>query len=157
MAAVECCFAMNSVRAILLCCLGLMLCMEVVAADREVVLVTASTSPLHNLDSLELRKIYLGFTVKRDGKIIKGLRNTEDENLNSIFLQTVVAMSEKSYRRRLLFLTLRQGVPRPVEYEEFEGLLKSLSTNPYSVTYMWKNDAIRSSNVKILRVLWLQN
>ncbi|NOQ87629.1 MAG: hypothetical protein GQ550_01790 [Gammaproteobacteria bacterium] len=137
--------------------MGMMLCLEVAAADREVVLVTASTSPLHNLDSLELRKIYLGFTVKRDGKIIKGLRNTEDENLNSIFLQTVVAMSEKSYKNRLLFLTLRQGIPRPTEYGKIEDLLSALSTKPYSVSYMWKKDAVRSSQVKILRVLWQQN
>ena len=148
---------MSLVRAILLCCMGLMLSMEVVAADREVVLVAASTSPLHNLDSLELRKIYLGFIVKRDDKIVRGLRNTGDKTLNSIFLQTVVAMSEKSYMRRLLFLPLRQGTPRPVEYEQLENLLKALSTNPYSVTYMWKGDAARSSDVKILRVLWQQN
>ena len=148
---------MSLVRAILLCCMGLMLSMEVVAADREVVLVAASTSPLHNLDSLELRKIYLGFIVKRDDKIVRGLRNTGDKTLNSIFLQTVVAMSDKSYMRRLLFLPLRQGTPRPVEYEQLENLLKALSTNPYSVTYMWKGDAVRSSDVKILRVLWQQN
>lgn len=148
---------MRSVRTILLCCICMMLSMNLAAADREVVLVAASTSPLHNLDSLELRKIYLGFIVKQDEKVVKGLRNTEDETLNSIFLQTVVAMSEKSYRRRLLFLPLRQGIPRPLEYNEFENLLKALSTNPYSVTYMWKDDAVRSEKVKILRVLWQQN
>ncbi len=88
---------------------------------------------------------------------VKGLRYTEDETLNSIFLQTVVAMSEKSYMRRLLSLTIRQGIPRPVEFDEFENLLKALSTNLHSVTYMWKDDAVRSPNVKILRVLWQQN
>jgi exonuclease I len=148
---------MSSVRMILLCCTCMMLSTNLAAADREVVLVAASTSPLHNLDSLELRKIYLGFIVKRDKKTVKGLRYTEDEHLNNIFLQTVVAMSEKSYRRRLLFLPLRQGIPRPHEYNEFENLLKALSKNPYSVTYMWKVDAARSSKVKILRVLWQQN
>ena len=148
---------MSFVRVILLCCMGLMLCMEVAAADREVVLVTASTSPLHNLDSLELRKIYLGFVVKRDDKIVKGLRYTGDKTLNSIFLQTVVAMSEKSYARRLLFLPLRQGTPRPVEIDNMDQLLEALSNNPYSVTYMWKYDALQSSDVKILRMLWQQN
>ena len=148
---------MSSVRMILLCCASMMLSMNLAAADREVVLVAASTSPLHNLDSLELRKIYLGFTVKRDGKIIKGLRNTEDENLNSIFLQTVVAMSEKSYMRRLLFLPLRKGIPRPAKYDKHEDLLAALSTKPYSISYMWKEDAVRSSQIKILRVLWQQN
>ena len=153
----ECRLPMSLVRAILLCCTGLMLSMEVAAADKEVVLVASVTSPLHNLDSLELRKIYLGFVVKRDGKIVKGLRYTGDKTLNSIFLQTVVAMSEKSYTRRLLFLTLRQGTPRPVENDNLDKLLEALSSNPYSVTYMWKYDALQSSDVKILRVLWQQN
>ena len=148
---------MNSVRVMLLCCIVILLSMEVAGADRKVVLVAASTSPLHNLDSLELRKIYLGFTVKRDGKIVKGLRYTEDKNLNSIFLQTVVAMSEKSYKNRLLSLTIRQGTPRPAEYNKFEDLLAALSAKPYSVSYMWKDDAVGSSKVKILRVLWHQN
>ena len=148
---------MNSLRAMLLCCMGFLLGMEVAGAEQQVVLVAASSSPLHDLDSLELRKIYLGFTVRRDGEIVKGLRNTEDKNLNSIFLQTVVAMSEKSYNNRLLSLTIRQGIPRPTEYDKSENLLNALSTMPYCVSYMWKDDAVRSPNVKILRVLWQQN
>lgn len=148
---------MKLLRVILLCCLGIMASTAVMGKEQQVVLVAASTSPLTNLDSLELRKIYLGFTVKRDGHIVKGLRNIEDKTLNSIFLQTVVAMSEKSYKNRLLSVTLRQGVPRPVVYSKFVDLLDALSTKPYSVTYMWKDDAMRSSKVKILRVLWRQN
>lgn len=147
---------MNSMKILLLCCIAMMLCMEAAGAERQVVLVSASTSPLHDLDSLELRKIYLGFIVKRDGKIVKGLRNAEDEVLNRIFLQTVVAMSEKSYTRRLLSLTLRQGLPRPAEYDNFESLLDQLLKDPYCVSYMWKDIADRSPNVKILRVLWQQ-
>jgi len=148
---------MNSVRAILLCSMLVLLSMEVIADERQVVLVAAATSPLHSLDSLELRKIYLGFTVKRDGAAVKGLRNTEDKNLNSIFLQTVVAMSEKSYKNRLLSLTLRQGIPGPVEYDKLEDLLAALSATPYCISYMWKQDAVRSSEIKVLRVLWHQN
>jgi len=134
-----------------------MLYIEDVAADRQVVLVTASMSPLKNLDSLELRKIFLGFSVWRDGNIVKGLRNIEDENLNSIFLQNIVAMSEKSYEYRLLSLTIRQGTPRPAEYDKLKDLLNALSSNSYSVSFMWKNDAVLLSKIKILRVLWHQN
>ena len=148
---------MSQARALLICCMGIMLCLEVIGAERQVVLVAASTSPLHNLDSLELRKIYLGFKVRRDGNIVKGLRNTGDKDLNRIFLQAVVAMSEKSYRRRLLSLTLRQGIPRPSEYDESQDLLDALSRDPYSVTYMWKDAAARSADVKTLRVLWQQD
>ena len=148
---------MISVRAMLLCCMGILLSMEVAGSERQVVLIAASTSPLHNLNSLELRKIYLGFTVKRDGKTVEGLRYTEDKNLNSIFLQTVVAMSEKSYKNRLLSLTLRHGTPPPAKYDKSEDLLTALSTKPYSVSYMWKDDAVKSSKIKILRELWHQN
>lgn len=153
----ERCIAMKPVRVILLCCIGILLSVQTAAAEQQVVLVAASTSPLHDLESLELRKIYLGFIVKQEGKNVKGLRNTGDKNLNSIFLQSIVAMSEKSYTRHLLLLTLRQGIPRPKEYDEFDDLLKALSTNPNSITYMWKDDAVQSPNIKILRVLWRQN
>lgn len=153
----ERCVTVKPVRAIILLFLGVLLCMEVAADERSVVLVAASTSPLQNLDSLELRKIYLGFTVKRDDRTIKGLRNIVDKNINSIFLQNVVAMSEKSYKKRLLFLTLRQGTPHPAEYDNIEDLLAALSANPYSVSYMWKEDAVSFSQVKILRLLWHQN
>ena len=137
--------------------MGILFYVQAADAEQQVVLVAASNSPLHDLESLELRKIYLGFIVKQDGKIVKGLRNTIDKNLNSIFLQTIVAMSEKSYTRRLLLLTLRQGIPRPKEYDEIDDLLKALSTNPASITYMWKEDAVQSPDIKILKVLWQQN
>lgn len=148
---------MSPARALLFGCVGIMLCLEVLGAERQVVLVAAATSPLHDLDSLELRKIYLGFTVKRDGHTVSGLRNTGDKDLNRIFLQAVVAMSEKSYMRRLLSLTLRQGIPRPIEYDKLDSLLDALSDDPYSVTYMWKDAAARSADVKTLRVLWQQD
>jgi hypothetical protein len=131
-----------------------MLCTKAVGAERQVVLVAAATSPLHDLDSLELRKIYLGFPVRRDGHMVRGVRNTSDDDLNRIFLQSVVAMSEKSYMRRLLSLPLRQGTPRPSKYDEPERLLDALSSDPYSVTYMWKETAALSEDVKTLRVLW---
>ena len=148
---------MTPARALLICCMGCMVCAQVVVAERQVVLVASATSPLHDLDSLELRKIYLGFTVKRDGHTVSGLRNTGDKDLNRIFLQAVVAMSEKSYMRRLLSLTLRQGIPRPSEYDKPDNLLDALSDDPYSVTYMWKDAAARSADVKTLRMLWQQD
>ena len=148
---------MGLVKTLLLCCIGIMLCMEVAVAGHQAVLVTSSTSPIQDIDSLELRKLFLGFNVTRDGKFVKGLRNTEDDDLNSIFLQSVVAMSEKSYERRHLSLTLRKGIPRPLEYDKSEDLLKALSNNPYSVSYMWRESAESRPDLKILRVLWEQN
>jgi len=125
-----------------------------VAADHEVVLVAAATSPLENLGSLDLRKIYLGYPVLYESKIIKGLRNTTDKNVERIFLQTVVAMSEKSYMRRQLMQTMQKGTPRLREYNNLADLQAALVSEPYSVTYMWRDDAVRMPDVKILKVLW---
>ena len=145
---------MGLVKTLLLFCIGLILCIKVAVAEHQVVLVAAATSPLHDIDSLELRKIFLGFTVKRDGQAITGLRNISDEDLNDIFLQTVVAMSEKAYKRRQLSLTLRKGLPRIAEYDEVEDLIKALSSNPYSISYTHEDVAEREPGIKILRVLW---
>jgi hypothetical protein len=145
---------MGLVKTLLLFCIGLILCIKVAVAEHQVVLVAAATSPLHDIDSLELRKIFLGFTVKRDGQAITGLRNISDEDLNDIFLQTVVAMSEKSYKRRQLSLTLRKGLPRIAEYDKVEDLIKALSSNPYSISYTYEGVAEREPGIKILRVLW---
>lgn len=150
----EYCFAMGLVKKLLLCCIVFILCIKMAGAEHQVVLVTASTSPLQDIDSLELRKIYLGFSVIRDGHIVKGIRNTGDEGINRIFLQTVVAMSEKAYTRRQLSLTLRKGVPNIAEYDQADDLLNALSSNPYSISYMWEHVAEREPGIKILRVLW---
>jgi hypothetical protein len=145
---------MGLVKILLFCCIGFILCIKAATAEHQVVLIASSTSPLNNISSIELRKIYLGFNVMRDGQAIKGLRNTGDEDLNHIFLQTVVAMSETSYMRRQLSQTLRKGIPRSPEYDNIKDLIKALSSNPYSVSYMREDAAEREPDVKILRVLW---
>jgi hypothetical protein len=141
-------------RALLLCCAGILVCTNEAVADHEVVLVTAASSPLHNIDSLALRKIYLGYTVILDGKSVTGLRNTSDAALNKIFYQNVVSMSEKSYLHRILFHTIQRGTPRPAEYDNLDDLIRALTSNPYSISYMWKESAEKSPGIKILRVLW---
>ncbi len=138
----------------LLCSMGILFCMNAVLADHQVVLVAAASSPLHNIDSLALRKIYLGYTVKHDGIKVDGLRNTGDEALNQIFYQNVVSMSEKSYFHRTLSHTPRRGFLRPDEYNSLDELINALTSNPYSISYMWKESAEESPNIKILRVLW---
>jgi len=145
---------MTALRARLFCLIFSVLHAGNVAADHEVVLVAAATSPLKNLGALELRKLYLGFPVLQESKLIKGLLNTTDRDIERIFLQTVVAMSEKSYERRQLLQTMQEGTPRLREYNNLEDLQEALVSEPNSVTYMWLDDAVRMPDVKILKVLW---
>lgn len=148
---------MSLLRKILFSALLCLIMPEAVLADHQVVLVASAKSPVHELDSLQVRKIYLGFPVSYKGNVISGLLNTGDVGLRHIFYQNVAAMSEKSYTHRILSLMLQKGTPRPPEYDSIEALNKAIQSNPYSVTYMWKEDAERLSDIKILSVLWQKN
>lgn len=123
-------------------------------ADSAVVLVTAKDSPIESFSSLDIRKVYLGISVTVDGSAVRALRRPDDEHLNQIFLQSVMAMTQRSYERRLLSLVLKFGTPRPVEVDSHQELLKLLARNPSSITYMWKREAESDSRIKIIRVLW---
>ena len=123
-------------------------------ADSAVVLVTAKDSPIESISSLDIRKVYLGISVTLDGNAVRALRRRDDERLNQIFLQSVMAMTHRSYERRLLSLVLKFGTPRPPEVDSHEELLELLARNPSSITYMWKREAESDSRVRIIRVLW---
>jgi hypothetical protein len=123
-------------------------------AEIAVVLVTDKDSPIESISSLDIRKVYLGISVTVGGYAVRALRRRDDEHLNEIFLQSVIAMSQRSYERRLLSLVLKFGTPRPVEVDSHDELLESLANNSSSIAYMWKSEAESDSRVKIIRVLW---
>lgn len=132
----------------------LMLFLTVSRADDAVVLVTGSEGPLSDISSLDTRKAYLGIAVPVGDNTLRPFRRGKDERLNLIFLQSVIAMSRRSYERRLLSMMLKFGTPRPVEVDSHEELVERLSKNRYGIAYMWKADADADARVKIIRVLW---
>jgi len=127
---------------------------QTASAERAVVLVTDKDSPIEKMTTLDIRKAYLGIVVIVDGRIIRPLRLNNDDRLNQIFLQSVIAMSERSYERRLLSLALKYGAPRPIEVSGRDELIQSIAKNTPSIGYMWKSDAESDARVKIIKVLW---
>lgn len=123
-------------------------------AERAVVLVTDKDSPIDELTTLDIRKAYLGIAVTIDGRSVRALRMRNDERLNQIFMQSVIAMSLRSYERRLLSLALKYGRPRPTEVGSLQELSRMIVENSPSIGYMWKSDAESDSRVKIIKVLW---
>jgi hypothetical protein len=119
-----------------------------------VVLVTDKDGPIQSISSLNIRKAYLGIPVTVDGNLIRALRRSDDERLNQIFLQSVIAMSARSYERRLLSLMIKFGTPRPDVVDDNDGLSESLGRFPASIAYMWKSDAEKEPRVRIIGVLW---
>ena len=123
-------------------------------AEDAVVLVTVSDGPITDISSLDIRKAYLGISVTIAGSTVRPLRQQDDDRLNLIFLQSVVAMSQKSYERRLLSMMLKFGTPRPSEVDDLEDLIETLVRNPNAIGYMWKSDAESDSRIKTIKVLW---
>jgi len=137
--------------------LCLAFCWTTVRAAPQVVLVAGENSPIENLSPLELRKAYFGIVIRHDNQIIRPLRNSSDARLSQIFLQSVVAMSERSYERRLFSLTLKSGRPRPEEFTDQNNLVSALREYPYSISYMWRSDAEQSPGIKIIDRIWQEN
>jgi len=131
-----------------------MLIARVSWAERAVVLVTDKDSPIDEFTTLDIRKAYLGIAVTIDGGSVRALRMRNDERLNQIFMQSVIAMSLRSYERRLLSLALKYGRPKPTEVGSPQELSIMMVENSPCIGYMWKKDAESDSRVKIIKVLW---
>ena len=85
------------------------------------------------------------------------MRQRDDSRLNLIFLQSVIAMSQRSYERRLLSMMLRFGTPRPTEVDDRESLIEVLERNPHAIGYMWASDADSDRRVRKVKVLWQEH
>ena len=127
------------------------------ADNHSVVLVTNERCPVSDLSRLDIRKSYLGVTVRVGDQTIRPLRLVGDRELDQVFFQTVVAMSEKSYERRALTLALKFGTPRPAEHETVAQALGALQRTPCGVLFLWADDLEDSNNTKKIRVLWSGN
>jgi hypothetical protein len=123
-------------------------------ADEQLVLIVSASSKIEQLDSLEVRKLFLGLTVTHNGERVRPVLNETDAHIKEVFLQNVVSMSDITYDRRLLRLALQQGRTQPTTYRNTAQLIKVVAADPIAVSYAWAKDVARNPDVKIIRVLW---
>ena len=126
-------------------------------AEPEVVLVTGRDSTIGVMRTMDLRKLYLGMKVEINGKPLKGHMRRDDERLEDIFLQSVLAMSRRSFERRALLSAMKYGAPRPENTYGAEALAEALLSSPESIGYMWRAEAEADPRVRIVQVLWREN
>jgi hypothetical protein len=124
----------------------------VFAADR-LVLIASANSPVLELNSLEIQKLFLGLTVFVGGKELHPLRNESDDFMRQIFYQDIISMSETTYERRLLALTLQQGRTAPPLYHDTKALLSAVAADPNAVSFAWAAAVGGDARIKVLRVL----
>jgi hypothetical protein len=123
-------------------------------AERSVVLVTNASCPIETLSMLQVRKAYFGLLISHEGYAVRALRLNNDDELNLIFHQAIVAMSEKSYERRLRSMLLKYGTPRPPEFDSVERMVVALKATDCSIAYLWRDDAAAVDGIRELRLLW---
>ena len=111
-------------------------------------------SPVQDLDSLSVRKLFLGLPVLANGSQLHPLRNRSDPMLDEIFFQHIVAMSESNYDRQILIGVNRQLSLRPVELDRTDEVLAALRTDPNAVSFMWQRDVGHNPQLRVIRVLW---
>ena len=121
---------------------------------RELLLVSSFQEPINAFSKTELRRLFLGFTVKRNGVTLTSSRNTSEEYAYQVFLQHVMFMSKRNYERRLLSLGFTKGNKIVPEYNDILVLLKEINKNNNHVSYVWREDIKPGSDLNVIQVLW---
>jgi len=124
------------------------------AEQESVVLVVRADSGVKDLDSLAVRKLFLGLPVFVNGGPLHAVRNRSDERLDEIFLQQIVGMSQSAYDRQAMIGLNRQGWIRPPELSSPARVLQSLYDDPNVVSFMYSHDVAHNPKVRVIRVLW---
>lgn len=122
--------------------------------SKELVLVSSTTANYEALSSFEVRKIFLGYPIKRENTPLIAIRNKSDEESYQIFLQKVVHLSARNYERRLMSKTFRTGTPTVLEINSLLTLKHKLLNNEFHISVMWLEDVELESNLKVLQTLW---
>jgi hypothetical protein len=124
------------------------------ATSQSVVLVVSAASPVVDLDSVSVRKLFLGVPVLINGHPLHPMRNRADARLDQIFLQEIAAMSQSAYDRQILIGVNRQGWLPPVEVDSSASALEKLYEDSNAVTFVWQRDVVNNPRVRVIRVLW---
>ena len=111
-------------------------------------------SPVTELDSVSVRKLFLGRPVLVNGSQLHPLRNRSDVLLDEIFFQHIVAMSDSNYDRQILIGVNRQLALRPVELNRTAEVVAALHADPNAVSFMWQRDVGHNPELRVIRVLW---
>jgi hypothetical protein len=123
-------------------------------ADETLVLIVSADSKVEQLDSLEVRKLFLGMTVIHNGDRLRPLLNEAEPRLKDVFLQNIVSMTDMTYDRRILRLALQGGRSLPATYTDKVMLIHTVAADPTAVSFAWARDVQHDKRIKILRVLW---
>jgi hypothetical protein len=120
------------------------------AADVHLVLVAGAASPITGLSVAEVRRLYLGVPITRDGHGITPVRNSSDATVREMFLQRVLFMSSMAYERQISARIFRTGGNRLPEYFNLRDVVAALAADPWAISYMSEDTAAGLGAVKVI-------
>ncbi|MBN4055615.1 hypothetical protein JYU12_02605 [bacterium AH-315-K03] len=124
------------------------------AFARDLVLVSAASNNHKPLSVFEIRKIFLGYSVKKNNKQIFAIRNKSDDKAYQIFLQKFIHLSAKNYERRLLSKTFRTGSPKVSLAQSVAELKSALIDNKSNISIMWFDEIKPGDGLQVIQTLW---
>lgn len=123
------------------------------ALARELVLVGASPINYPVFSLFEVRKIFLGYPVKRQEAVINGIINYTDEKAYQVFLQKLIHLSAKNYERRLLSKTFRTGAPTVSKSDTLSDLKSKLLSDKTKVSVLWRDQLESNDGLIVIQLL----
>ena len=125
------------------------------ARANELVLIGTTAGPWQPLSAFELRKMYMGLPVSRDGTPLTPLRNSQSQEITQLFHNVIVGMHANAYKRKLLRNQMNYAIVPPHVEPDFEKLSAILRSNPYAVSFTWRSTlGQKSQDIKVLQVIW---
>ena len=127
------------------------LSMPSMASARELVVVSSNATDYLAMSRFELRKLFLGYPVKQNGKVISAIRNTSDDRAYQIFLEKLIHLSAKNYERRLMAKTFKTGAANVPTADSLENLVDELIEADSTLSFMWMDEVDAQYGVKVIQ------
>jgi len=129
------------------------LSMPSMASARELVVVSSKSTDYLPLSRFELRKLFLGYPVEQNGKVISAIRNTSDERAYKVFLQKLIRLSAKNYERRLMSKTFKTGAANVPTADSLDALIDELQQTDSTLSFMWMDEVESQPGVKVIEFI----
>ena len=127
------------------------------AENLRLLLITKESYKPLAFDRNELRRLFLGVPVYRDGKVLQPLINKSEDICYQVFLQSTLGMSKKRYERSLISGVYRQGAKPPEIYKNFNKLLRDLNKKENAISFYYDHGQPMDESFNIVQEIWISD
>ena len=129
-------------------------CNSAYSIESSGVLVVSEESDINRISIIEVRKLFLGLPASKVSNINNPVINNSDSEIYQSFLNKIMRMTDKSYKKKLIKRIFRQGSEKIQVESSKENLIQYLRDNPNDVTFMSGEDFKNSKGIKVIQRLW---